>query len=259
MKNHLAKGVTFLATPFIEPRRKKALQPSNLRHVVLYKSLDLAFNRVKKSANSSTLMFIADTIRAVNEGQANRSAKTFKEYRESKQKAIEAGRVMNLFHLFLPGTMRMRFVTVVRDPYSRLLSAYLQKRYNHRKGYSEIYEKFPGFTDDDDKKGFSRFCEYIEKSGPYGNKHWWPQVRLLIMPPEFFDFVLKVETLDHDLNDLFSKIVPNWKHTNFAIPHPNESGEKITNASQRVEDFYTPSLKAIVRDAYRDDFEAFSY
>jgi hypothetical protein len=79
------------------------------------------------------------------------------------------------------------------------------------------------------------------------------------VPPEVFDYVLKLEELENGLNQMFSTIVPGWTARSYGNPHPSELVPKVTNATEKVGDFYTASMKSIVQEVYRADFESFKY
>lgn len=215
---------------------------------------------MKKAANSSTLLYIADAI----EGHSREEGKVQGEggyayYLRAKSQALGLGSVLNSSHFWNPHFKSLRFMTVVRDPLSRTLSAFLQKREALQNRQITYWEKFPGFSHEDEQTGFSLFVDYLDKSGPFGNAHWQPQVSLLIWPPSKFDYVLKVEELDEGLNQVFSDTWSGWARRSFQDPHKAEQGTKVTDSSQRVRDFYTAKLRSTVERIYSEDFTALGY
>jgi hypothetical protein len=128
--------------------------------------------------------------------------------------------------------------TFVRDPYARVLSAYLDKV---RTGAKIT----PIAT-------FTEFCRYLAAGGLHANAHWAPQSSLLLLPIERFDFIGKVENIKEDLSRVFA-------HLDLKPSEPRLAGPPVTNARDLVEKEYTPDCRETVRRLYRRDFELFGY
>ena len=133
----------------------------NCGHVMLYPSVKCAYNRIKKSANSSTLMFMGDALTA--NGYSQRTATDLENYHNYKHKSIEHG--VSLSKTWRPSDLKSFqnyfWFTVVRNPYTRLLSAYLQKGQEKERQLPQFIE-YPGF-DQLDPNGFRDFLSFLEK------------------------------------------------------------------------------------------------
>lgn len=159
----------------------------------------------------------------------------------------------------------------VRDPYSRLLSAYLNKvasrlplpepseteehftkvarvidRFRRRKldvaAYPEVtFEVFLLWLRD----GLSPFRE---------DEHWQTQSVLLRWPRVKYAFVGRFERLAQEAPVLLEKM-------GCDIPFPSQKDVKFapTNAVSKLDTYYTPAAYALVNSLYADDFANFDY
>ncbi|RME34235.1 MAG: hypothetical protein D6794_10770 [Deltaproteobacteria bacterium] len=138
--------------------------------------------------------------------------------------------------------------TFVRNPYSRLLSAfqYMQKggRNEKDKKWAEKHMKFSSF-EDFVLNGISRFeiINYL---------HFRPQVSFLIDDRGELkvDFIGRFETLEEDFNKIKNRVKPQAK-----LPHLNRSSTTTKDWKAR----YTPEMIEVVNDLYRFDFEVLGY
>lgn len=131
--------------------------------------------------------------------------------------------------------------TVVREPFSRTLSAYLDKieRRALRAGKQSSFSDFLGALEKE---------RYL-----FSNAHWAPQSALMLIPVEQFDYIGKVENLSADLAFIKQRIRPD-------IAEPVTSMKaNATGAKDKLIEYYSPELIQKVRDLYRQDFEAFGY
>lgn len=131
--------------------------------------------------------------------------------------------------------------TMVRNPYTRTLSAYLDKverralRHNRESSYGEFLRAL--------KKG-----RYL-----YSNAHWAPQVALMLIPVEQLDFIGKTESLERDLAEIKRRIRPELEQ-----PVTSFRGN-ATSAGDKLRAYYDAECIALVRELYRADFEIFGY
>ena len=131
--------------------------------------------------------------------------------------------------------------TMVRNPYTRTLSAYLDKverralRHNRDCSYGEFLRAL--------KKG-----RYL-----YSNAHWAPQSALMLIPVEQFDFIGKTESLERDLAEIKRRIRPDLEQ-----PVTSFTGN-ATGARDKLLHYYDNERVAMVRELYRPDFEIFGY
>ncbi|MBD8876654.1 sulfotransferase family protein [Roseibium polysiphoniae] len=161
----------------------------------------------------------------------------------------------------------------VRDPYSRALSAYLDKfargkelnvMRNLRKELAEIrqisVEDEEGLLTD---VSFSEFCQALalkKESFPKNlfafDQHWRPQAAHLCCSIIKYDFIGKIENFEEDIAYVLSKIFPTNITRDIVI---EENSPHKTSSSQRVGDYYTTQERHIIEAIYAEDFELFDY
>lgn len=146
--------------------------------------------------------------------------------------------------------------SVVRNPFPRLLSCYLDRIIP---GDSAPYRHLllamgkPAGT----KVSFPEFIQTVCKQKPFEqNNHWRVQVSEICTAAITYDFVGKQETFAADMARIWARIAPGRPAPDFAAANKAPS---ITSAEKRLAEFYTPELADMVREAYRDDFAAFGY
>jgi hypothetical protein len=148
--------------------------------------------------------------------------------------------------------------TIVRNPYKRLLSAYLDKfrtdKYKDRYGH-EI-SKYGN-----DQINFVAFCRWIKSEGLRKNAHWIPQTEY-IENVGFgnVDYIGKVETLEKDIMRVLRKIGVK-KDIKLREPHfyPKKKFTHSTNADKKVSSYYNQECIDIVRSVYSNDFQRLKY
>lgn len=120
--------------------------------------------------------------------------------------------------------------TVVRNPITRLLSAYLQKtpQEKYRKKY-RLYHK-------DNRKTFSLedFLQKLQDGLLYNDIHWAPQTSILPYDINKYDYIGKFEHLECDLNTINSEIFSHNKGI-YTIDHHKTSSQDMLNQISRRE------------------------
>lgn len=141
--------------------------------------------------------------------------------------------------------------TVVRDPYARTLSAFLDK-FKPGKRYVDLYgERIAAL--DGGAISFRGFCRYLAAGGEAENAHWMRQTRLTGLADRI-DLVGRTETLDADLARILEAIGCG------ASAGPIErAGPVPTRAADRLGEYYDGETRAIVERVYAADFAAFGY
>jgi hypothetical protein len=141
--------------------------------------------------------------------------------------------------------------TFVRNPYKRVLSTYLDKSKNqamvdYMYHYQGPLKKFNG-----KKVSFENFVKFlVEIPARKLDVHLKPYSEFTKWVPKL-DFVGKLENFEKDWNFVAEKIhFPKAK--NIRIVNKNKNGYKL-------EDYYTPELKELVYQKYKEDFERFGY
>jgi len=147
--------------------------------------------------------------------------------------------------------------TFVRNPYSRILSAYLEKILNKKPQAKQILKILDGQYNESksDYKDitFSDFLYALKEMSPKDmDKHWRPQYLLLMEPLIQYDFVGKVEKFENDWDVVVSKIKLKPDTRNNVLWHKTNSGELINK-------YYTPELKKIIKEIYELDFQKYDY
>lgn len=138
--------------------------------------------------------------------------------------------------------------TVIRNPFDRLLSCYLDKiRPGYRgRGFPKgvAYNFRPhGFTED---MTFTAFVSHII-DGKIKNPHWNPQSPML---PDVPMLVFRFENLSDELPEFLE--AHGFKQE---LPHRNKS----RNGARDYQEYYTPELRAKVRQYYLEDLKKFKY
>ena len=165
----------------------------------------------------------------------------------------------------------IRKYAMVRDPYSRTLSAYLNKIENrlplkseseNEDHFCKVVRAIDQFRQD--KLDASRYQEitfevfllWLQDGSSWFTKdeHWAPQTTLLRHPQVSFDILGRFETLSEDASRILSEmgcdqVFPSQKDVKFAP----------TNAKSKVEQYFDDACYALVDDIFSGDFDSFGY
>ncbi|MDF1614765.1 sulfotransferase family protein [Desulfurivibrio dismutans] len=132
---------------------------------------------------------------------------------------------------------------IVRNPHSRLASAYL---YKIRKGPTTQRLGLPK------NLSFAGFCDYLHDGGLHADIHWMPQSHICPLPPEELNFIGKMENLAEDLPRL-TRIVYGRSARIFTRQH------HATQANKHLHELYGKYEKQRVAELYAKDFAFFDY
>lgn len=146
--------------------------------------------------------------------------------------------------------------TFVRNPYTRLLSCYLDRIIPK---VSAPYRQLISVTDKEIGYDFSfkEFIEIICQQEPYDqNNHWRLQFDDSCAKLIPYTYIGKQETFAENMEFVWSKIargikVPDFKNT-------NKSPSK-TNSKNKLKQYWTGEIADLVATTYKDDFEYFGY
>ncbi len=216
------------------------------RRMAVSREARFVFFRVPKAANSTVTATLYAKLAGDLSHDPTGSSKSIKRYfpRGSRLSASEVDGLAREFHLF----------TFVRNPYSRLASAYLEKVFNApphfraRRMLHRFYRREPG-----EAVSFVEFCRFIDAGGLYQDAHWFPQVTFMPMGVSMLHFIGRVERLTQDLGQVYQHL--------FGEPLPqvmNKVGH-ATGASERTRALYDAESAAIVQKHYLADFEQLGY
>ncbi|MEZ5687130.1 MAG: sulfotransferase family protein [Paracoccaceae bacterium] len=240
-RDRLARPLAQTVLPFF--RRYPYRGPCSLFHLNLrgaFSPTDRFFyNRIPKAANTTISKLLAK----------------HSDYQRPWGSRGDKGRMLRPAHMTraqveaLASGEVFRFL-IVRDPYTRVLSAYQDKflrKLRQVDRYGAMIESAPG-----EVPSFAAFCRFLDRGGVWRDAHWAPQSALMLLPLDAYDLIGRVETLDQDMATLVQRI---WG----IAPEPVEFAGTRTGASKAVEQAYDDESRAIVARLYRDDFELFGY
>jgi len=156
------------------------------------------------------------------------------------------------FRPLIEGTEFFKFC-FVRNPYSRLLSAYLDKIVNKREQLRQIKQVLGRPMFPDQPVSFAEFIHAVADTPvTMMDPHWKVQYNHLEGDSIAFDFIGRFENLDADMAEVGRRVGLDMTHYRDHSPH--RSG-----ADNKVEDYYTDELRALVYKVYEADFETFGY
>jgi hypothetical protein len=134
----------------------------------------------------------------------------------------------------------------VRNPFSRTLSAYLDKVGGvMKKSFRRDLAIGAGPV------SFREFLERLDAGRLHANIHWAPQTSIIPIEPARLDYIGRVETIAADLPELLGRIFGPGEHR--VIPVVRHA----TGASQRLSEAYGKAEVRLVRQLYAADFKAF--
>lgn len=144
---------------------------------------------------------------------------------------------------------------ISRNPYSRLLSAYLDKiSSNCPQKRNILLHLGKDVSRIDQIISFEEFI-YAVSEQPIANMdpHWRTQYYQTFQHAINYDFIGKFENFTNDLNHILSKVTDDY---NRFITTENRHAR---GANDLLTEFYTPKLKEIVREKFAIDFDYFGY
>lgn len=157
--------------------------------------------------------------------------------------------------------------TMVRNPYSRILSAYLNKiaerlppkpegEGDHFDRLVRIIDEFRNEQTESPEITFEVFLLWLHTSGSWfvNDEHWTPQATLLRQPDVAFDVVGRFENLDADAERIITAM-----GCNITFPTQESIKFPVNNSEKRLSDFYTPKAVSLVQDHFAQDFSCFGY
>lgn len=205
--------------------------------LTVYPKLSLSFNRVKKNA-SSTMTFL---LREMETGEVE----TVVDAKKMPRRFVSAS-YSDIF-----GLRKHHFFVITRDPYSRVLSAFLDKF--RRDDYREEHGKF-----DLDPEGFASFVNWLAAGGLDKNLHWDLQKKQLFLPFSSFDSVIRFESLKADTVAMLEANGLRPPQGRLDELYPSDINKR-TSATEKMQAFYSPRVADIVKQLYAEDFDTLGY
>lgn len=212
-------------------------RPRAMRRVVVYPELGLAYNRIKKNANTSAVILLRQIQTGAVEGHADAK--------------WNARRVYDLGPGELGALGAMHLFVIVRNPYSRVLSAFMDKF--RTADYQQRHGAFPLTP-----AGFGAFLHWLEAGGLTRDAHWDCQHKLMLLPLSKYDTVIRFESVREDLLGLLRSRGLEPPPEALAELYPSDRSKR-TGSSDRLAEFYTPERAAIVARLYARDFAELDY
>jgi hypothetical protein len=215
----------------------QALNWDALPRVAVAPRSHILYNRVQKNANSSLiiLMYWLETGRTLGAVRARRSVSHLDDWPVRKM-------------VYLANFSRM---VVVRDPFSRTLSAFLNKvdtqRFRADVGHMQATPEC-----------FSQFLRWLDDGGMGVNSHWDLQTKQLLFPIERYTDVIRFERLEDELAGFFERrgVDPDYMHRSGAF---QRGRAHRTDANDRFHQFYDAEGTEIVQRLFANDFKALGY
>jgi Sulfotransferase family len=138
---------------------------------------------------------------------------------------------------------------IVRNPYTRLLSCYLNK-FHTKKGRRDPLQRALKVGDED--LSFGDFVARVaEQSAWQMDPHWRIQHDNIFCDVIGYDRFVRFENLDEALGEILARF------STTPVIRNVRKGE--FNAGRKVAEFYTPEIAAAVRRKFAIDFETFGY
>jgi len=163
--------------------------------------------------------------------------------------------------LFAQDWFRFSFV---RNPYTRIVSAYTDKILNLGEKTNGIFFKKQLFTADE-KITFELFIKRICAQNKHAmDWHWMPQSQLLMMSMIQYDFIGKIEELHDGLEKVYELCNLNKNTTlDFGDVQINKTTKNKTEILKKISEdqlpIFSSKLADLVYERYQEDFENFDY
>jgi len=197
------------------------------------------FNRIPKNANSTVLDVLAR--QAAERGEDPRPLNPKRYFVRPSELTRDQARDLK------SGAFKFVFV---RNPFSRTLSAYLDKVRTRSRRRHHVWARRQGW---ETTPTFLEFCRFLADGGLREDPHWAPQADCLLLPPEHFDFMGRFEWLDDDLSHVVHRVF------GATAPAISRAGPPSTGARDKLADHYCSEARAIVQRHFAVDFEMLGY
>ena len=150
----------------------------------------------------------------------------------------------------------------VRNPYTRILSAFLSKMRWKDSPYKKKIAQILN-VDINSNITFEQFVYAIRQQSEFDmDPHWRPQSIQLFRDLLVYDFIGFFENFEQDLQEILKHIALNKDSKSYLSERNNEKIKmkgKKTSANNKIESFYEPQIQSLVQSIYQDDFINFGY
>ncbi|HSO47471.1 MAG TPA: sulfotransferase family 2 domain-containing protein [Rhizobiaceae bacterium] len=205
--------------------------------VCYIKEYDLLYNRIQKNANSNTMVLWNHLVNARMDSVI-----------KSRNKIAH---LHDLGSATLSRLGRSRSLLVIRDPYSRVLSAFLDKF--RRPAIRQEHGDF-----DLAPAGFARFVAWLEEDGLEKNAHWDLQTKQMLLPLGRYTDVVRFERYGQGMLEFLRELgVPEEKLAFSGLV--THGARHATGADEKLAAFYDRDTRRRVAKIYEADFAALGY
>ena len=158
-----------------------------------------------------------------------------------------------LFFRILNSESAYRF-TFVRNPYTRLLSAYLDK-IRQKPIFDEwrVRRLQQLSLPINENISFHDFVKSLENADPQKmDAHWRPQVLLIAQTNVHYNFIGRFENLNEDIKNVA-------RYLGFSDSLDFIKNPHVTNSDQKIKKYYNKELFKMVNEIFLDDFKELNY
>jgi hypothetical protein len=203
----------------------------------VYPNLRIAYNRIKKNANTTTVILLREMETGLVED------------RERAKNNSQSPISLNISSIF--SLRDCFFFIVIRNPYSRVLSAFLEKfrLEQYRREHGEFLLT---------REGFAEFVAWLANGGLTKDRHWNLQSDQMFLPLDKYDFVVEFDSFATGMKVVFDRTGLRPPEDRLNRLYPSDVN-KLTGASSLIEEFYTVETASLVARLYRKDFESLGY
>jgi hypothetical protein len=231
------RRMAMLRTPFY--RRYPYDNPISIfevdRRVFVSPELKVLFNGIGKAGHSSVIVNLARAQYGDEIPVGRAKSGSFQ-----NPSTLSAAQVEELAGFF-------KF-TLVRNPYTRTLSAYLDKVARQKVVPEGLRRRAAGRP-----PSFLDFCLYLDDGGLHDAVHWAPQTSMMVLPVPVLDLVAKLENFDADFRRVLEAIgLGDRFEVSRHDPHKTDSDRK------RAE-YYCDRSREIVARLLAEDFRLLGY
>lgn len=214
------------------------------RRGALCRSPNFIYFRIPKAANSTITLTLQNLINDGHIWEANAPAEAKGLFLPlSSLSQYEVEQLKEKFFTF----------TFVRNPFTRIASAYLSKVVDGEKQKIHVVRWYGRSVNA--PVSFAEFCVYLQQGRGYlDDAHWARQSDLITLPLDQLDFIGRIENIDQDMRHVVSRLFGPERGLEI-VPWQKDT----TGASSRVRQLYSEQELAIVREVYAEDFRAFGY
>ena len=146
-----------------------------------------------------------------------------------------------------------RKIVFVRNPYSRLLSCFLDRVQKPRTIAHKVVANYLAQRGESmDSLDFERFVRALPEL-LQEDQHWRPQAIECAIDYIDFDLVGRFESLEADARRMMKTFYPDFRE-NLGFDSPAKTG-----SGSRLLEYYAPDIADIVAQCYEADFRHFSY